>query len=143
VSLRSRSVAVRSVEDEAAALMRAAGPDVVHYGQKIRVRLHPGAGALAPPPVGPAQPGAPPPHLALSSVPVSMAAVARHSKHQLVSWTAADAAYDTVWCAALPGQPACVCTRADAAAACVPPLPRAGRCSRPTRRSSWRRRARP
>jgi hypothetical protein len=80
--------------------MRTGGPDVVHYGQKVRVRLHPGAGALAAgTPVGPQQPGGAAPHLALASAPVGMAAVARFSKHQLVMWTAADGGSDTIWCA--------------------------------------------
>jgi hypothetical protein len=104
---RSRRVAARSVEDEAAALMCTGGVDTVHYGQKIRLRLHPGATALAPPPIGPETPGGRVPCLALSSAPVSMAAAARLSKHQQVSWTANDAAYDTVWCAARAAERVC------------------------------------
>jgi len=76
-------VAVRSVDDEAAALMRVGPPDVVHYGQKVRLRLHGAALAAASAPLSPAA------QLRLSSQPVSLAAAARHSKHGLVAWAAA------------------------------------------------------
>jgi len=84
-------VAVRSVDDEAAALMRTGAPDMVHYGQKVRLRLHGAALAAASPPLSPQS------RLWLASQPVSLSAAARHSKHGLVSWTAAEGSADSVW----------------------------------------------
>ena len=84
-------MAVRSVDDEAAALMRTGAPDMVHYGQKVRLRLHDAALSAASPPLSPQS------RLWLASQPVSLSAAARHSKHGLVSWSAAEGGADSVW----------------------------------------------
>jgi hypothetical protein len=85
------SVAVRSVDDEAAALTRVGTPDMVHYGQKARLRLHGAALAAASAPLSPAA------CLRLTSQPVSLSAAARHSKHGLVAWAAAESGADSIW----------------------------------------------
>ena len=86
------------MDDEASALTRTCGPDVVHYGQKVRLGLCPQQCADAPPRLranGSAT--SPPPRLYLRSGPASATAMARHSKHQHVGWTASASAADTVW----------------------------------------------
>ena len=91
------SVAARSVDDEASALTRTGGPDVVHYGQKVRIRLCPEQCADAPPRLrSDSSSTSPAPCLYLRTGPVSTSAMARHSKHQLVAWTALTGS-DTVW----------------------------------------------
>ena len=89
-----RSVAPRSVDDEASARLRTCGPDVVHYGQKIKLALCEKSCADAPACllVGADNNGATP-VLHLRTGRVS----ARHSKHQHVAWTAAGSCADTVW----------------------------------------------
>ena len=79
------------MDDEAAALTRVGTPDMVHYGQKVRLRLHGSALAAASPPLSPAS------RLCLTSQPVSLTAAARRSKHGLVAWAAAEGGADSVW----------------------------------------------
>jgi hypothetical protein len=99
LTTQQHSVAPRSVDDEASALTRTGGPDVVHYGQKVRLRLYPAQCEDAPPRLrADSSASAPAPSLYLRTGPVSTNSMARHSKHQLVAWTAASGTgSDTVW----------------------------------------------
>ena len=72
-------------------MLRVGGPGVVHYGEKVRVRLHVAAAAAATPPLAPGM------RPVLTSQPVSLGAVAKLSKHQLVSWAMADTTHDSIW----------------------------------------------
>jgi hypothetical protein len=88
-----RSVAPRSVDDEASARLRTCGPDVVHYGQKVKLALCDKTCADAPAFLRGGDNNCATPVLHLRTGPVS----ARHSKHQHVAWTAAGSFADTVW----------------------------------------------
>jgi len=79
---------------------------VAHYGQKVRLRLAPEACQLAPPRLrDPPAAASAAPSLALRSGPVTVACVARASKHQLVSFSALCGLQETVFVLLTP-QPA-------------------------------------
>ncbi|GFR43092.1 hypothetical protein Agub_g4100 [Astrephomene gubernaculifera] len=65
--------------------------NVVHYGQKVRLALHPGAWGDA------ADSGGGPRPMCLFSKPVSTTHAARYSRQQLVGFTARSDSFDCAW----------------------------------------------
>lgn len=85
------------MEDEGLALARSHGADVVHYGQKLRVRLCAEGCAAAPRRLRSDDAPSAPPALVLRSVPVTGSCYARKSKHGEVSWAATNPQLETAW----------------------------------------------
>ncbi|KAG2423989.1 hypothetical protein HXX76_014815 [Chlamydomonas incerta] len=69
---------------------------IVHYGQKVRLALHPGASG------DPADSGGGPRPLCLFSKPVSTTHAARYSRQQLVGFTTRTDSFDCVWTVVTP-----------------------------------------
>ncbi|KXZ51142.1 hypothetical protein GPECTOR_13g629 [Gonium pectorale] len=70
--------------------------NIVHYGQKVRLALHPGAWG------DPADSGGGPRPLCLYSQPLSSTVAARYSRQQLVAFTGRHDSYDCAWMVATP-----------------------------------------